>query len=270
MTNNQAAERFRTFRPPIALVLGSGLGSLPETFPTILEIPYDAVEALPVSRVPGHQGRFVLADWNGTPVLFACGRVHLYEGWTAHEVSSHIRFFADCEIPTVLLTNAAGSLLPSLPPGDWMMLSDHINLQGSSPLTGSPHFLDQSAVYSPALREIFFHCARQNGMVLHEGVYVGLRGPEYETPAEVRMLGLLGGHAVGMSTVCEAITARSLGMQIAAFSCITNWGAGIQSDAVNHHLVMETGKRATTAFRELLSAALPHILQTSPPSDPTK
>ena len=155
------------------------------------------------------------------------GRVHLYEGWSTADVTAGVRLLSGAGIGSLILTNAAGTLNPAFPPGQWMMLADHLNLTGQSPLTGGPNFVDMSAVYAPRLRETFARAAAGQGMPLHEGVYAGLCGPQYETPAEIRMLRTLGADAVGMSTVLEAIQAHALGLKIAAFSCLTNWAAGI-------------------------------------------
>ena len=183
------------------------------------------------------------------------GRVHLYEGWSASEVTAGVRFLAAAGVAELILTNAAGTLNTGFPPGQWMMLSDHLNLTGQSPLTGGPHFIDMSAVYSRRLRGKFAAAASARGLPLHEGVYAGLCGPQYETPAEIRMLRTMGADAVGMSTVLEAIQARALGLETAAFSCLTNWAAGM-AGPLDHSEVIATGRDAAGAFADLLEGCL--------------
>jgi purine-nucleoside phosphorylase len=242
----------REFRPQWGIVLGSGLGSLVDEVDAILALPYEEVSGLPVSSVPGHTGRFVFGRLAGQRVIVAQGRVHLYEGRTPEEVTANVQFMAGIGVKRLVLTNAAGTINSAHPPGTWMMLSDHLNLTGTSPLLGGPHFVDMSEVYSAKLRARFRELAKQEGITLHEGVYAGLLGPQYETPAEVRMLRTLGANAVGMSTVLEAIQARALGMEVAGFSCLTNWAAGITGQALAHDEVLETGKRAAAELVRLL------------------
>jgi purine-nucleoside phosphorylase len=189
-------------------------------------------------------------------VLVAQGRVHLYEGRTAEEVTGAVRFMEALGVRKLVLTNAAGTLRAEFAPGTWMMLNDHLNLTGTSPLLGGPNFVDMSAIYTPALRAHFAHVASAEGVTLHEGVYAGMLGPQYETPAEVRMLRILGADAVGMSTVLEAIQTRALGMEVVAFSCLTNWAAGMTGEALTHGEVLETGKRAATELVRLLKRGL--------------
>jgi len=162
-------------------------------------------------------------------------------------------------VETLVLTNAAGTVNAGFPPGDWMMLSDPINLTGHSPLHGGANFFDMSEVYDKSLRNSFRETASTLGVTLHEGVYAAMPGPQYETPAEIRMLKILGADAVGMSTVPEAIQARALGMRVAAFSCLTNWGAGLSQDLLSHEEVTETGKKAAGTLVRLLHAVLPQI-----------
>ena len=192
-------------------------------------------------------------------MIFAEGRVHLYEGHDATQVTSIVRLLGKAGVKNLLLTNAAGSANPEFVPGHWMMLQDHLNLTGTTPLLGGPNFVDMTSVYSAPLREVFRLAAKKEGLVLHEGVYAGLLGPQYETPAEVRMLQKLGADAIGMSTVLEAIQARAIGMNVAGFSCLTNPAAGISADALSHAEVLAAGKCAAKDFARLLGAALPQI-----------
>jgi purine-nucleoside phosphorylase len=238
----------------IGIVLGSGLGPLADTVAVEREVLF-AEAGLPVSSVPGHAGRFVFGTLAGAAVLLMKGRVHLYEGHPARVATAGIRWMADQGIKRLILTNAAGTLNPDFPPGSWMMFSDHLNLTGTSPLEGAD-FVDLSAAYDPEWRSHFHGAALDSAMPLHSGVYAGLRGPQYETPAEIRMLRALGADAVGMSTVLETIQARSLGIPVAAFSCLTNWAAGISASPLDHHEVLETGKNSAQAMIELLTQVL--------------
>ena len=246
----------REFRPEWGIVLGSGLGALVDEVDSILALPYEEIPGLPVSTVAGHVGRFVFGKLGGVKVVMAQGRVHLYEGRTAEEVTAGVRLMAGMGIKRLVLTNAAGTLNPAHPPGGWMMLSDHLNLTGTTPLLGGANFIDMSEVYSSALRTRFRELAVEEKIVLHEGVYASLLGPQYETPAEIRMLQRMGADAVGMSTVLEAIQARALGLEVAGFSCLTNWGAGLGQPTLDHHEVLETGKVAGGQLVRLLKRAL--------------
>jgi purine-nucleoside phosphorylase len=236
------------------IVLGSGLGPLADAVVLEREVSF-ADAGLPASTVPGHSGKFVFGRLAGSPVILMKGRVHLYEGHPAQAVTAGVRWMAEQGIGRLILTNAAGTLHPDFHPGTWMMLSDHLNLTGTSPLIGAD-FVDLSAAYDPEWRRDFHSAAAVLGMPLHEGVYAGLRGPQYETPAEIRMLCNLGADAVGMSTVLETIQARSLGLPVAAFSCLTNWAAGISAAPLDHHEVLETGKASAEAMIRLLTRVL--------------
>jgi purine-nucleoside phosphorylase len=253
-------EEIKSFGAELAIVLGSGLNSFVDGLEVEHRIPYPAIDGFPVSAVPGHEGCFALARLGGHRLIIAQGRVHLYEGWSAREVTAGVRLFAHLGIRNLVLTNAAGTLNPDHPPGSWMMISDHLNLTGTSPLLGGPNFFDMSAVYSPELREVFRAHARRLPLHLREGVYASLVGPQYETPAEIRMLRAMGADAVGMSTVLEAIQARALRMHVCAFSCLTNWGAGIHDGELNHSEVTETGGAAAGALIRLFKSALPALL----------
>ena len=243
----------RDFQPEWGIVLGSGLGSLVHEVDAILSLPYEEISGMPVSSAPGHAGRFVFGRLAGCRVLMAQGRVHLYEGCTAEEVTATVRFMDSLGVCKLILTNAAGTLHPQFEPGSWMLLCDHLNLTGTSPLLGGANFVDMSAVYSPALRECFHAAALAENVTVHEGVYAGVLGPQYETPAEVRMLRALGADAVGMSTVLEAIQAHALKMEVAAFSCLTNWAAGLGNEPLSHAEVM-----ATEPSRRRRHVAPPH------------
>ncbi|HEY6111860.1 MAG TPA: purine-nucleoside phosphorylase [Chthoniobacterales bacterium] len=261
-----AIGKLRNYRAETAIILGSGLNSLVGETTNDQLIPYRGFGEIPQPTVLGHAGQFVLGEIEKTKVVFAQGRVHLYEGYSAREVASIVRVLAEAGIDQLILTNAAGALNTKFIPGQWMMITDHINLTGTSPLTGSPEFVDLSEAYSPRLREKFRNAARELArrssseggidMTLHEGVYAGTIGPQYETPAEVRRLQKLGADAVGMSTVLEVIQARALNLEVAAFSCLTNLAAGLSKEKVSHEQVLETGQKAAANFAKLLSGAL--------------
>src|SRR2546421_5519373 len=252
----KAIEKLREHHADTAIILGSGLNSLVVDPAKDKIVPYAEFSEIPKPSVPGHVGRFVLGEIENTKIIFAQGRVHLYEGHSARDVTSIVRVLAEAGVKQLIVTNAAGALNPKFKPGDWMMITDHINLTGTSPLLGSAKFLDLTDAYSLRLREKFRAAARKIDIVLHEGVYVGGIGPQYETPAEVRMLQKLGADAVGMSTVLEVIQARALGLEVAGFSCLTNLAAGLSKEKLSHEEVLEVGKKAAANFAKLLRAAL--------------
>jgi purine-nucleoside phosphorylase len=244
----------QSFRPQTGLVLGSGLGPVVDRIDVAERVSFlDA--GLPQSHVSGHAGEIICGMLGNARVAVLSGRVHLYEGRNAKEVTAGVRFMAAAGVKSLILTNAAGTLNPAFYPGQWMMVSDHLNLTGQSPLTGSPDFIDMSEVYSPRLRSAFAAVAAGQGVSLHTGIYAGLCGPQYETPAEIRMLRTMGADAVGMSTVLEAVQARALGLETVAFSCLTNWAAGI-AGPLYHREVVATGRMAAGAFANLLAGYL--------------
>ena len=247
---------WQSLRPEWGLVLGSGLGSFVERMEIIASVPYSEIAGLPQSSVPGHAGRFVFGKVGGVTVVAAQGRVHLYEGKSAVEVTANVRWMQSMGVRRLVLTNAAGTVNPAFHPGTWMMLNDHLNLTHTTPLLGGANFFDMSEVYSKSLRARFSEVADELGVTLHEGVYAGLLGPQYETPAEVRMVRTLGADAVGMSTVLEAIQARALGMEVAGFSCLTNWAAGLHHGTLGHEEVLEVGKGAASQLAAVLERAL--------------
>jgi purine-nucleoside phosphorylase len=252
---SDALQRLREWRAETAIVLGSGLNSLVEDADADKKIPYSEFKEIPKPSVPGHAGQFVLGKIENKPVVFAQGRVHLYEGFSARDITACVRVLGEAGIKQLILTNAAGSANPDFKPGSWMMIADHINLTGTSPLLGHPSFIDMTDAYSPRLRENFRTAANKIDMKLHEGVYAGLLGPQYETPAEVKMLRSLGADAIGMSTVLETIQARALGLEVAGFSCLTNWAAGLSREPLSHEEVLAIGKSSATDFAKLLKAA---------------
>jgi purine-nucleoside phosphorylase len=252
-------EKFQSFGASIGLILGSGLAPLANAFEAHFSIPYEELPGFPKPRVPGHAGHFLAATCEGVKLLVGVGRVHLYEGWEVRQVVRGIHAMHAAGVKHLLLTNAAGAVNPGAPPGSWMIIRDHINLTGHSPLRGTSHFVDMTEVYSQRLRTLFRSCAREAGMNLPEGVYAAMPGPQYETPAEINMLRVLGADAVGMSTVPEAIQARALGLELAAFSCITNLAAGLSKHPLDHKDVLATGKHSIGGFSTLLRAAIARI-----------
>lgn len=255
-------ENFGEHDPKIGLVLGSGLGDFVDALTDTQQIAYTDISGLPKSGVEGHAGQLHLGKLGGVEIAVAQGRVHVYEGWSARDTAAMIRLFDQLGIKTVILTNAAGIVNANFKPGRWMLISDHLNLARESPLTGSPTFIDQTEVYSRELREMLrTEAAEISSSHLFEGVYAWVNGPEYETPAEVRMLRSLGADAVGMSTVPEAIQARALRMRVVGLSCLTNYGAGLSGQPLNHAEVVEVGKHAAGELFTLLESAVPAMVE---------
>jgi purine-nucleoside phosphorylase len=254
--SHPGSDRLREWRAETAIILGSGLNALVPDATEDQIVPYTEFAEIPRPSVPGHTGQFTLGQLGKTRVVFAQGRIHLYEGRTAKEVTAAVRILAAAGIEHLIVTNAAGSANKDFAPGSWMMISDHINLTGTTPLLGEPNFVDMTEAYSSQSRARFRDATRSNAMTLHEGVYAGLLGPQYETPAEVRMLRSLGADAIGMSTVLEVIQARAFGIEVAGFSCLTNWAAGIGTEKLSHEEVLKTGTGAAETFAQLLRTAL--------------
>src|SRR3954451_19907519 len=258
--------RARTkLEPRIAIVLGSGLGSFADQFDEAAGIPYEEIPGFMRSTAQGHAGRLVIGKVEEVPVLAMQGRVHYYEGYSLEEVTFPIRTFGLLGVKTLVLTNAAGGINVQLTQGALMVLSDHVNLMGVNPLRGpnderfGPRFPDMSAVYSHELQELVIHEAKAIGVEVRRGIYGGLSGPSYETPAEIHLLRALGADAVGMSTVPEAIVARHMGVEVLGISCITNMAAGISDEPINHEEVMATGDRVRETFAELLRRVISAI-----------
>lgn len=256
--------------PPVAVVLGSGLGAFAEAREGAEVVPYADIPYFPEVSVAGHAGRLVVGEVGepGGPrcrVAALAGRVHAYEGHPPAVIVHPVRALWAWGVKAVVFTNAAGGIAPELRPGDLMLITDHINLMGCNPLVGpnderlGPRFPDMSAAYDPAFGEQIRRAAAARGIELREGVYGALGGPCYETPAEIRMLGILGASAVGMSTVPEVIAARHVGLRCAGISCITNLAAGLSARTLSHDEVKETAEIAREAFVGLLTSALPLI-----------
>lgn len=251
--------------PEVAVILGSGLGAFADELKDSVAIPYADIPNFPRSTAVGHAGRLVIGTLNGLPVAAMQGRVHQYEGYGAREAAFPVRVLSRLGIKSLVLTNAAGGINAAYAQGALVVLSDHINLQGSNPLLGAnderfgPRFPGMSKAYSESYLRIAHKAARELGIDLKEGVYAALSGPSYETPAEIRYLRTIGADLVGMSTVPEVIVARHMGIDVLAISCVTNMAAGLGGGEINHEEVLETGERVRGIFLALLTAVLPGI-----------
>jgi len=249
-----------------AVVLGSGLSDYARELDGAIEIPYEDIPGFPVPQVVGHGGVLVSVPIADKRLLVLAGRVHAYEGWRMSEVVFGVRAAVSTGVRNVMLTNAAGGVSDQLSPGDLVIISDHLNLTGRSPLTGpnddriGPRFPDMSEVYSMGLRSDLADVFREVGVEPHEGVYAWFPGPSYETPAEVRMAGILGADLVGMSTVPEAIAARHMGANVVAVSLVTNLAAGISPTPLSHDEVTATAARAASTFGSILDRFLPILV----------
>lgn len=247
------------FKPEIALILGSGLGDYADGIQIETTVDYSEIEGFPVSTVTGHKGRFVFGYVGEVPVVIMQGRVHYYEGYPMTDVVLPTRLMGLLGAKKLILTNAAGGINEHFRPGDFMMITDHIATDVPSPLIGpnleelGPRFPDMSEVYSRRIQDVIREAASDCGISLREGVYVQLTGPNYETPAEVKMCKIWGGDAVGMSTACEAVAARHMGMEIGGISCITNLAAGISKEKLDHKEVQETADRVSKDFKRLVT-----------------
>ena len=257
---SQAGEEVR-----VALVLGSGLGAFADQLEDARAIPYAEIPGFARPTVEGHAGRLVVGRTGGTTVAAMQGRFHFYEGYTLEEVTFPIRALGLLGAKSLVLTNAAGGLNNSYEQGALILISDHLNLMGTNPLLGrnderfGPRFPDMTEVYDREYQEAAICEAREMGLELRRGIYAALTGPSYETPAEIRMMRLLGADAVGMSTVPEAIVARHMGLRVLGLSCITNMAAGVLDKPINHEEVIETGERVRETFAELLRRVIPKL-----------
>ncbi|HEY0003877.1 MAG TPA: purine-nucleoside phosphorylase [Pyrinomonadaceae bacterium] len=251
--------------PRVALVLGSGLGAFADELDEAVAIDYEEIPGFARSTVEGHAGRLVLGKLEGVPVAAMQGRFHYYEGHSFEEVVFPVRTFGLMGIKSIVLTNAAGGINIEFDQGSLMVISDHLNLMGASPLRG-PHderfgerFPDLTEVYAREYQGIAVEEANAIGLNVRRGIYAALSGPSYETPAEIHMLRILGADAVGMSTVPEAIVARQMEIKVLGISCITNMAAGVLGEPINHQEVMEIGARVQHTFKELLRRVIPKL-----------
>lgn len=250
------------FKPRVALVLGSGLGNYGEQIRISQVLDYHEIEGFPVSTVPGHKGRFLFGYVDDVPVVAMQGRVHYYEGYPMTDVVLPIRLMKLLGAEILFLTNAAGGVNPEFSAGDFMLIKDQIASFVPSPLIGAnleelgPRFCDMSEVYDKDLQEIIRKTAKDLGIPLQEGVYIQLTGPNFETPAEVKMCRTLGADAVGMSTACEGIAANHMGMKICGISCISNLACGLTDQPLSHQEVQETADRVAPLFEKLVTASI--------------
>jgi purine-nucleoside phosphorylase len=261
-----SAERIRALagarRPAVALLLGSGWATLAERLHDAEAIPYAQLPAFPLIDVEGHAGRLLLGRLGGRDVLVLCGRKHTYETGDAAAMKGAIRSLAACGVRVLVQTNAAGSLDSALRPGALMLIDDHLNLVQASPLVGehgSRRFVDLRDAYDPALRAQALAAAKAHGAVLHQGVYAWVAGPQFETPAEIRMLQRLGAQAVGMSTVPETILARHAGLRVLAVSLITNMGCGLDDEVLSHAHTLAAAQTAGADAVQLLEAIVARL-----------
>jgi purine-nucleoside phosphorylase len=252
-------------QPEIGLILGSGLGVLADLIEEPVTISYDEIPHFPVSTVEGHASELIVGRIKDKPVLIMKGRFHLYEGYAVDVVSFPVRVMKALGISKLIVTNAAGGINTDYQPGDLMLIQDHINFTARNPLIGpnenelGARFPDMSEAYSKRLRGIAKQIGLDQEIPMQEGVYVGLLGPTYETPAEIRMLRILGADAVGMSTVPEVIVARHAGIEVLGISCISNMAAGILDQPLSHEEVMETTERVKEKFLNLILAIIPQV-----------
>ena len=261
-----AAIRERTaLQPRAAVVLGSGLGGFADQVDDPVEIPYAEIPGWPLATALGHAGTLVMGTFAGVPVAVMKGRAHLYEGHPADRVVFGVRVLGRLGAEALVVTNACGGVRDDLAPGDLVLVSDHLNLQGTSPLVGpnddslGPRFPDMSDAYDPELRALAHAAAERLGQSLSEGVYAAWLGPAFETPAEIRMIRILGGDLVGMSTVPEVLAARHMGLRCLAISCVTNIAAGILPEPIDAEHVLRVGAQAQGRLTALLAEILPAL-----------
>ncbi|NBX93629.1 MAG: purine-nucleoside phosphorylase [Proteobacteria bacterium] len=253
--------------PGMLIVLGSGLGSLLDDLKLEVEIPFNEIPHFKKATVPGHSGRLVIGTLGKIRVSCLQGRLHYYEGYSMAEVVFPFRVLALCGAETFLLTNAAGGVHSDMNPGDLLLIKDHINCMGDNPLIGAneetlgARFPDMTQVYDSHLRESMKKVAQENGIALREGVYAGVHGPSYETPAEVKMLKMVGADVIGMSTIPEAIALKHMGKKVVAVSCVTNLASGVIPGTLDHAEVLETAKKVQKSFAFLVKEFV-HVVRT--------
>lgn len=264
LTVNYIREKICDFQPEIGIILGSGLGDFADAFDSI-KISYNDIPGFEKSNVQGHKGQLVFAEVNGKKVVMMQGRYHFYEGYSMQTVTFPVKVMKKLGVKTLIITNAAGAVTEQFKAGDLMFITDHINFMGTNPLMGKnddtlgTRFPDMSNVYSKELINKAEEIAKTLNIDYQKGVYVSTTGPSYETPAEIKMFRLLGGNAVGMSTVPEAIVANYCGLNVLGISCLTNYAAGVTQNPLNHQEVIETADRVKESFKNLLSEFIKNI-----------
>ena len=253
------------YTPEVGLILGSGLGVMAEEIENPVHIEYSELKNFPISTVEGHAGRFVIGELEGKKVIAMQGRTHYYEGYSMQELVMPVRIMKEVGIEKLILTNAAGGVNEEFSAGEFMIISDHINLMGDNPLIGEnlaefgPRFPDMSEAYNKELIEVAEDVARKNGILTRKGIYAAESGPSYETPAEIKYLRTIGADAVGMSTVPEVIAANHMGLGIIGVSCITNMAAGILPQPLNHKEVVEIAEKVRPDFIKLMRGIIKNI-----------
>jgi purine-nucleoside phosphorylase len=251
--------------PKIGLILGSGLGVLADEMEDAVRIPFESIPYFMKPTAEGHQGELVVGKLQGVEVVILNGRYHYYEGYTLQQVTFPVRVMKLLGVETLILTNACGAVNRNFKPGELMVIKDHINLTANNPLIGSnvdffgPRFPDASEIYTKNLRDIAKKVAENNSIKLNEGVYTWWTGPSYETPAEIKMISVLGGDAVGMSTVPEALVASHAGMNVLGISCLTNMASGILPQKLSHQEVLDVAKQVRASFSQLIKDILVDI-----------
>ncbi len=258
-------KKLRDTRPRVGVVLGSGLGAFVDQIEGKVTIPYDDIPHFTTTTVEGHEGRLILGNVHGIEVAVMQGRYHAYEGHDLDQVVFPVRLLARLGIDSIILTNASGGINPNYSAGDLVMITDHINLSGHNPLVGpniaqlGPRFPDMTRAYDPELQQILKSQAASEKIDLKSGVYAGVLGPTYETPAEVQMIRILGGDLVGMSTVPESIAANHLGLRVAGISCVTNMAAGIENVELKHEDIKEQALKVMDKFSRLICSSIKEI-----------
>jgi purine-nucleoside phosphorylase len=253
-------------KPEIGIILGSGLSKVADGIEDSVTIPYTEIPHFYATSVEGHPGQLILGMFHGVPTVFLQGRFHRYEGYSMADVVFPTRTICGLGIHTLLLTNAAGGINTRFRPGDLMFIEDHLNLMGDNPLKGpnlsqlGPRFPDLSEAYNKTCLETLKSCANDLNIPYHQGVYAGLLGPTYETPAEIKMFRMMGADAVGMSTVPESIAANHLGVRVAGISCITNLAAGLSDQKLSHQEVIENSKSGSENMKRIVQAAVPKFV----------
>lgn len=258
LTVKYIQDKIKDFKPEIGIILGSGLGEFADDFDSVI-IPYNEIPGFEQSQVKGHKGQLVFAEVNGKKVVMMQGRYHFYEGYSMQTVTYPVKIMKKLGVRTLIITNAAGAVSKDFTPGDLMLITDHINFMGTNPLIGKndetlgTRFPDMSEVYS---KELIYKAAsilEELDIKYQRGVYAATTGPSYETPSEIKMFGILGANAVGMSTVPEAIVANYCGLKVLGISCLTNYAAGVSNSPLNHQEVIDTADKVKESFKKLLS-----------------
>ena len=263
----QYIQSIKATKPKVGIVLGSGLGAFVEQIENKTIIPYNDIPFFKKTTVEGHEGRLILGKVNGIEIVVLQGRLHAYEGLPMEEVVFPVRLLSILGISSLILTNAAGGVNLNYRPGDLVLIRDHINLMGRNPLVGpnnnqmGPRFPDMTHTYNPKLCEILLNVSKSLGYEMKEGVYAGVLGPTYETPSEIKMIRILGGDMVGMSTVPEAIAANHLGLKVCGISCITNMGAGILNQTLKHEDIKDEALKVMADFTAILNKSIENFGQ---------